>query len=53
MGAVMATLGWLIYPGEPIIVGGATAICQSGAYSVSQSRRGTCAHHGGVREWVK
>ena len=52
MGAVIAALGWLIYPGEPVIVGGATAICQSGAYSVSQSRRGTCAHHGGVREWI-
>jgi len=34
------------------IINGKGAICQSGAYSVSQSRRGTCAHHGGVKEWI-
>ena len=32
--------------------GGATAICKDGTYSYSQSRRGTCSHHGGVREWL-
>lgn len=31
--------------------GGATAICRDGTYSYSQSRRGTCSHHGGVRTW--
>lgn len=32
--------------------GGATAICRDGTYSYSQSRRGTCSHHGGVRRWL-
>ena len=27
---------------------GATALCRDGSYSFSQSRRGTCSHHGGV-----
>jgi hypothetical protein len=31
---------------------GATAQCRDGTYSFSQSRRGTCSHHGGVREWL-
>lgn len=31
---------------------GATARCQDGTYSFSQSRRGTCSHHGGVAEWL-
>ena len=30
---------------------GATALCRDGTYSFSQSRRGTCSHHGGVAEW--
>jgi Protein of unknown function (DUF3761) len=29
-----------------------TAICNDGTYSYSLHRRGTCSHHGGVREWV-
>jgi len=32
--------------------GGATAICNDGTYSYSQSRRGTCSHHGGVQRWL-
>ncbi len=32
--------------------GGATAICKDGTYSYSQSRRGTCSHHGGVARWL-
>lgn len=32
--------------------GGATAICRDGTYSYSQSRRGTCSHHGGVKTWL-
>lgn len=32
---------------------GATAECRDGTYSFSQSRRGTCSHHGGVRRWLK
>lgn len=32
--------------------GGATAICRDGTYSYSQSRRGTCSHHGGVKQWL-
>lgn len=31
---------------------GATAICRDGTYSYSQSRRGTCSHHGGVAQWL-
>jgi hypothetical protein len=31
---------------------GATAQCRDGAYSFSQSRRGTCSHHGGVEKWL-
>lgn len=31
---------------------GATALCRDGAYSFSQSRRGTCSHHGGVAIWL-
>lgn len=30
---------------------GATAQCKDGTYSYSQSRRGTCSHHGGVSIW--
>jgi hypothetical protein len=30
----------------------ATARCGDGTYSFSQSRRGTCSHHGGVAEWL-
>ena len=32
--------------------GGATAICKDGTYSYSQSRSGTCSHHGGVKTWL-
>ena len=31
---------------------GATAVCGDGTYSFSQSRSGTCSHHGGVSEWL-
>lgn len=30
---------------------GASAQCRDGTYSFSQSRRGTCSHHGGVAMW--
>ncbi|MEN9557829.1 MAG: hypothetical protein RL141_198 [Candidatus Parcubacteria bacterium] len=30
---------------------GASARCEDGTYSFSESRRGTCSHHGGVAEW--
>ena len=30
----------------------ASARCGDGTYSFSQSRRGTCSHHGGVSEWL-
>lgn len=32
---------------------GATAQCNDGSYSFSQSRRGTCSHHGGVKRWLR
>jgi len=31
---------------------GASAKCRDGSYSFSQSRRGTCSHHGGVGQWL-
>lgn len=31
---------------------GASAQCMDGTYSFSQSRRGTCSHHGGVAQWL-
>lgn len=31
---------------------GATAQCSDGTYSFSQSRSGTCSHHGGVARWL-
>ncbi|MFI8664629.1 DUF3761 domain-containing protein [Rhodococcus qingshengii] len=31
---------------------GATAQCNDGTYSFSQSRRGTCSRHGGVASWL-
>lgn len=36
----------------PSIPPGASAICGDGTYSFSQSRRGTCSHHGGVSQWL-
>jgi hypothetical protein len=33
------------------IPAGATAQCRDGSYSFSQSRSGTCSHHGGVSIW--
>lgn len=32
---------------------GATARCRDGTFSFSQTRRGTCSHHGGVAEWLR
>jgi|SRR5882672_3186648 len=32
---------------------GATAQCRDGSYSFSQTRRGTCSHHGGVSKWLQ
>lgn len=32
---------------------GVSAQCRDGTYSFSQSRRGTCSHHGGVAERLK
>jgi hypothetical protein len=31
---------------------GATAECEDGTYSFSESRSGTCSDHGGVRTWL-
>jgi hypothetical protein len=31
---------------------GATARCEDGTYSESESRSGTCSHHGGVAVWL-
>jgi hypothetical protein len=36
-------------PGPPP---GATAECADGTYSFSESRSGTCSHHGGVASWL-
>jgi hypothetical protein len=32
---------------------GATAECADGTYSFSESRSGTCSHHGGVASWLQ
>lgn len=31
---------------------GATAECEDSTYSFSESRSGTCSHHGGVKRWL-
>lgn len=31
---------------------GASAKCRDGSWSFSESRRGTCSHHGGVATWL-
>jgi uncharacterized protein YgiM (DUF1202 family) len=31
---------------------GATAKCRDGSYSFSETRIGTCSHHGGVVKWL-
>jgi hypothetical protein len=31
---------------------GATAECEDGTFSSSESRSGTCSHYGGVKEWL-
>jgi hypothetical protein len=36
----------------PSAPAGATAQCRDGSYSFSQSRSGTCSHHGGVAVWL-
>lgn len=36
----------------PSAPAGATARCGDGTYSFSQSRSGTCSHHGGVAQWL-
>jgi hypothetical protein len=37
---------------SPTVPQGASAQCRDGTYSFSQSRRGTCSHHGGVARWL-
>ena len=37
---------------SPTTPSGASAICRDGTYSFSQSRSGTCSHHGGVAQWL-
>ena len=37
---------------SPTTPSGASAICRDGTYSFSQSRSGTCSHHGGVSQWL-
>jgi len=37
---------------SPTVTAGATARCVDGTYSFSESRSGTCSHHGGVAEWL-
>jgi hypothetical protein len=40
------------YSTDNNVPAGASAQCGDGTYSFSQSRRGTCSHHGGVAEWL-
>jgi resuscitation-promoting factor RpfB len=37
---------------SPTVPAGATAQCVDGTYSFSESRSGTCSHHGGVATWL-
>lgn len=37
---------------ERVAPPGATALCVDGTYSFSQTRSGTCSHHGGVAQWL-
>jgi hypothetical protein len=37
---------------SPTQPAGATARCEDGTYSFSESRSGTCSHHGGVAVWL-
>ena len=37
---------------SPSAPAGASAQCSDGSYSFSQSRSGTCSHHGGVSTWL-
>lgn len=36
----------------PAAPAGASARCADGSWSFSESRRGTCSHHGGVASWL-
>jgi hypothetical protein len=38
---------------SPTVPAGATAECVDGTYSFSESRSGTCSHHGGVARWLE
>ncbi len=38
---------------SPTQPAGATAECEDGTYSFSESRSGTCSHHGGVAQWLQ
>jgi hypothetical protein len=40
-------------PSSYTVPSGATAQCRDGSYSFSQSRSGTCSHHGGVSRWLQ
>lgn len=40
------------YTNDGSVPAGASAKCGDGTYSFSQSRRGTCSHHGGVSRWL-
>jgi hypothetical protein len=48
---------WIKYPEVPgqclFETAQATAICNDGTYSFSAERSGTCASHGGVRQWLQ
>jgi|HubBroStandDraft_1064217.scaffolds.fasta_scaffold1308159_1 hypothetical protein len=37
---------------RPVGPRGATARCKDGTWSFSKHHQGTCAHHGGVAEWL-
>lgn len=37
---------------KEVIPVGASAQCKDNTFSFSQTRRGTCSHHGGVKKWL-
>lgn len=46
---VMVVNSWNMAPAAPEV----SALCKDGTVSRSAVRSGTCAGHGGVRQWLK
>lgn len=40
------------YAFSALTIGDVMAICENGRISMSENRRGTCSHNGGVWRWI-